>query len=61
MMSACVALVPLTACAAQQPASEPQATSAEIVTDTGRWETEGSRDTLVRLEGPVGGWTASRR
>ena len=59
----CAALVLLAACAAPQVAPEPQATAAEtgIVTDTGRWETEGSRDTLVRLKGPVSGWTAGRR
>ena len=68
------ALALLAACAARQPASEPtetvesageaaaaSAAETKIVTETGRWETEGSRDTLVRLKGPVGGWTASRR
>ncbi len=68
------ALVLVAACAGRQPASEPAETAegaaneaagtsaqAGIVTETGRWETEGSRDTLVRLKGPVGGWTASRR
>ena len=51
----CIATMMLVAaCAGPQPSSD--ASETKLVTDTSRWETEQSRDTLVRLKGPVDTW-----
>jgi hypothetical protein len=60
----CIAAMTLVAaCSGPQPASDAPETKSEtkIVTDTSRWETEQSLDTLTRLKGPVDTWAQNRR